>query len=48
MELEEAVLWEVDGQWVVQEAFDSDIGANPSAEGGGDRQGCRWPSCEGG
>ncbi|CAL4982847.1 unnamed protein product [Urochloa decumbens] len=35
-ELENGVLWEVDGKWVVQGAVDVDIGANPSAEGGED------------
>ncbi|XP_037427301.1 translationally-controlled tumor protein homolog [Triticum dicoccoides] len=38
-ELENGVLWEVDGHWVVQGAVDVDIGANPSAEGGGDDEG---------
>ncbi|VAH92019.1 unnamed protein product [Triticum turgidum subsp. durum] len=35
-ELENGVLWEVE---VVQGAVDVDIGANPSAEGGGDDEG---------
>nr|QIA97572.1 translationally-controlled tumor-like protein [Chionochloa pallens] len=35
-ELENGVLWEVDGKWVVKGALDVDIGANPSAEGGED------------
>jgi len=38
-ELYEGVLWEVDGKWVVQGALDVDIGANPSAEGGGEDEG---------
>ncbi|CAN6373370.1 unnamed protein product [Urochloa humidicola] len=38
-ELENGVLWEVDGKWVVQGAVDVDIGANPSAEGGGEDEG---------
>jgi len=38
-ELHDGVLWEVDGKWVVQGAVDVDIGANPSAEGGGDDEG---------
>uniref|UniRef100_A0ACD5W8N8 Uncharacterized protein n=1 Tax=Avena sativa TaxID=4498 RepID=A0ACD5W8N8_AVESA len=38
-ELENGVLWEVDGKWVVQGAAEFDIGANPSAEGGGDDEG---------
>ncbi|KQJ87403.1 translationally-controlled tumor protein homolog [Brachypodium distachyon] len=38
-ELENGVLWEVDGHWVVQGAVDVDIGANPSAEGGGEDEG---------
>ena len=35
-ELENGMLWEVDGKWVIQGAVDVDIGANPSAEGGDD------------
>ncbi|XP_066320928.1 translationally-controlled tumor protein homolog [Miscanthus floridulus] len=35
-ELENGVLWEVEGKWVVQGPVDVDIGANPSAEGGED------------
>ncbi|KAM3378066.1 translationally-controlled tumor protein [Capsicum galapagoense] len=38
-ELENGVLWEVQGKWVVQGAVDVDIGANPSAEGGDDDEG---------
>ena len=38
-EIENGILWEVDGKWVVQGAIDVDIGANPSAEGGGDDEG---------
>lgn len=35
-EIENGVLWEVAGKWVVQGSIDVDIGANPSAEGGDD------------
>ncbi|CAH9129779.1 unnamed protein product [Cuscuta epithymum] len=35
-EIENGILWEVDGKWVVQGGIDVDIGANPSAEGGED------------
>nr|XP_034912984.1 translationally-controlled tumor protein homolog isoform X3 [Populus alba] len=35
-EIENGVLWEVEGKWVVQGSIDVDIGANPSAEGGDD------------
>ncbi|CAL1413282.1 unnamed protein product [Linum trigynum] len=35
----DGALWEVDGKWVIQGAVDVDIGANPSAEGGGDDEG---------
>ncbi|KAK0602836.1 hypothetical protein LWI29_037446 [Acer saccharum] len=35
-EIENGILWEVEGKWVVQGAVSVDIGANPSAEGGGD------------
>ncbi|KAG8090291.1 hypothetical protein GUJ93_ZPchr0011g27077 [Zizania palustris] len=38
-EIENGILWEVDGKWVVQGAIDVDIGANPSAEGAGDDEG---------
>nr|GMD79103.1 translationally-controlled tumor protein homolog [Ipomoea batatas]GMD80608.1 translationally-controlled tumor protein homolog [Ipomoea batatas]GME01962.1 translationally-controlled tumor protein homolog [Ipomoea batatas] len=38
-ELENGVLWEVEGKWVVQGAIDVDIGANPSAEGCEDDEG---------
>ncbi|MCV2423789.1 translationally-controlled tumor protein [Paucibacter sp. DJ4R-1] len=38
-ELENGVLWEVEGKWVVTGAVDFDIGANPSAEGGGEDEG---------
>ena len=38
-EIENGILGEVDGKWVVQGAIDVDIGANPSAEGGGDDEG---------
>lgn len=33
-EIQNGVLWEVEGKWVVKGAIDVDIGANPSAEGG--------------
>ncbi|CAA3007065.1 translationally-controlled tumor protein homolog [Olea europaea var. sylvestris] len=32
-EIENGMLWEVEGKWVVQGAIDVNIGANPSAEG---------------
>ena len=35
-EIENGMLWEVEGKWVVNGAIDVDIGANPSAEGGED------------
>jgi len=35
-EIENGILWEVEGKWVVQGAVDVNIGANPSAEGGDD------------
>ncbi|KAJ6796096.1 putative translationally-controlled tumor protein-like protein [Iris pallida] len=38
-EIENGMLWEVDGKWVVQGAVDVDIGANPSAEGGEEDEG---------
>ncbi|KAF8672938.1 hypothetical protein HU200_008063 [Digitaria exilis] len=38
-EIENGVLWEVEGKWVIQGAVDVDIGANPSAEGGGEDEG---------
>ncbi|KAF5195347.1 Translationally-controlled tumor protein-like protein [Thalictrum thalictroides] len=38
-EIENGILWEVEGKWVVQGAVDVDIGANPSAEGGGEDEG---------
>uniref|UniRef100_A0A2P2KMW3 Translationally-controlled tumor protein homolog n=1 Tax=Rhizophora mucronata TaxID=61149 RepID=A0A2P2KMW3_RHIMU len=33
-EIENGMLWEVEGKWVIQGTVDVDIGANPSAEGG--------------
>ncbi|XP_042375547.1 translationally-controlled tumor protein homolog [Zingiber officinale] len=33
-EIQNGMLWEVEGKWVVKGAVDVDIGANPSAEGG--------------
>lgn len=38
-EIENGMLWEVEGKWVVQGAVNVDIGANPSAEGGEDDDG---------
>ncbi|KAG6406475.1 translationally-controlled tumor protein homolog [Salvia hispanica] len=38
-EIENGALWEVEGKWVVTGAVDVDIGANPSAEGGGEDEG---------
>ncbi|KAL1534779.1 translationally-controlled tumor protein [Salvia divinorum] len=38
-EIENGALWEVEGKWVVNGAVDVDIGANPSAEGGGEDEG---------
>ncbi|KAJ7980279.1 Translationally-controlled tumor protein-like [Quillaja saponaria] len=35
-EIENGLLWEVEGKWVVKGSVDVDIGANPSAEGGDD------------
>ncbi|XP_031499048.1 translationally-controlled tumor protein homolog [Nymphaea colorata] len=38
-EVQNGILWEVEGKWVVQGAIDVDIGANPSAEGGDEDEG---------
>ncbi|KAI5658726.1 hypothetical protein M9H77_27519 [Catharanthus roseus] len=38
-EIENGMLWEVEGKWVVKGAVDVDIGANPSAEGGEEDEG---------
>ncbi|KAJ4834074.1 hypothetical protein Tsubulata_016272 [Turnera subulata] len=38
-ELENGLLWEVEGKWVVEGAVDVNIGANPSAEGGDEDEG---------
>ncbi|KAK3041947.1 hypothetical protein RJ639_002255 [Escallonia herrerae] len=38
-EIENGILWEVEGKWVVQGAVSFDIGANPSAEGGEEDEG---------
>ncbi|PON52095.1 Translationally controlled tumor protein [Trema orientale] len=38
-EIENGMLWEVEGKWVVQGAIDVDIGANPSAEGAEEDEG---------
>ncbi|KAA8536831.1 hypothetical protein F0562_029309 [Nyssa sinensis] len=38
-EIENGMLWEVEGKWVVQGAVNVDIGANPSAEGADEDEG---------
>ncbi|XP_073053379.1 translationally-controlled tumor protein homolog [Primulina eburnea] len=38
-EIENGILWEVEGKWVTLGAVDVDIGANPSAEGGEEEEG---------
>ncbi|KAF5463386.1 hypothetical protein F2P56_019305 [Juglans regia] len=38
-EIENGMLWEVEGKWVAQGAVDVDIGANPSAEGADEDEG---------
>ncbi|XP_010259582.1 PREDICTED: translationally-controlled tumor protein homolog [Nelumbo nucifera] len=38
-EIQNGMLWEVEGKWVVKGAVDVDIGANPSAEGGEEDEG---------
>ena len=38
-EIENGILWEVEGKWVAQGAVDVDIGANPSAEGADEDEG---------
>ncbi|XP_020583475.1 translationally-controlled tumor protein homolog [Phalaenopsis equestris] len=38
-EIENGMLWEVQGKWVVQGALNVDIGANPSAEGAEEDEG---------
>ncbi|XP_022137814.1 translationally-controlled tumor protein homolog [Momordica charantia] len=38
-EIENGMIWEVEGKWIVQGAIDVNIGANPSAEGGGEDEG---------
>ncbi|VVA93170.1 unnamed protein product [Arabis nemorensis] len=38
-EIENGMLWEVEGKWVVKGAMDINIGANPSAEEGGEDEG---------
>ncbi|PKA62961.1 Translationally-controlled tumor protein like [Apostasia shenzhenica] len=38
-EIENCMLWEVQGKWVVHGAINVDIGANPSAEGGHEDEG---------
>ncbi|XP_073140644.1 translationally-controlled tumor protein homolog [Henckelia pumila] len=38
-EIENGILWEVEGKWVTVGAVDVDIGANPSAEGGEEEEG---------
>ena len=38
-EIENGMLWEVEGKWVVQGAVSVDIGANPSADGADEDEG---------
>ena len=38
-EIENGILWEVEGKWVTVGAVDVNIGANPSAEEGGEDEG---------
>ncbi|CAH8260740.1 unnamed protein product [Arabidopsis lyrata] len=38
-EIENGILWEVEGKWVTLGAVDVNIGANPSAEEGGEDEG---------
>ncbi|EOY11510.1 hypothetical protein QUC31_009445 [Theobroma cacao] len=38
-EIENGMLWEVEGKWVIQGAVSVDTGANPSAEDGGEDEG---------
>ncbi|XVE82153.1 hypothetical protein DITRI_Ditri15bG0123800 [Diplodiscus trichospermus] len=38
-EIENGMLWEVEGKWVVQGAVEVNIGANPSAEGADEDEG---------
>ncbi|GMH07740.1 hypothetical protein Nepgr_009580 [Nepenthes gracilis] len=38
-EIENGMLWEVEGKWVVTGTIEVNIGANPSAEGGEDDEG---------
>ncbi|KAI5065181.1 hypothetical protein GOP47_0019876 [Adiantum capillus-veneris] len=38
-EIQNGILWELEGKWVVKGAVDVDIGANPSVEGGEDDEG---------
>ncbi|BBN03749.1 hypothetical protein MPTK1_2g26040 [Marchantia polymorpha subsp. ruderalis] len=38
-EIENGILWEVEGKWVVQGSVEVNIGANPSAEGGDEDEG---------
>ncbi|KAK6265377.1 hypothetical protein QUC31_016214 [Theobroma cacao] len=38
-EIENGMLWEVEGKWVVKGSVDVDIGANPSAEDGEEDEG---------
>ncbi|XP_057956926.1 translationally-controlled tumor protein homolog [Malania oleifera] len=37
--IQNGILWEVEGKWVVKGAVDVNIGANPSAEGGDEDEG---------
>ncbi|OAY42322.1 translationally-controlled tumor protein homolog [Manihot esculenta] len=43
-EIENGMLWEVQGKWVVKGAVDVDIGANPSAEGEKEDEGLDDPA----
>ncbi|KAL0857434.1 hypothetical protein Bca101_062588 [Brassica carinata] len=38
-EIENGILWEVEGKWTTQGSVEVNIGANPSAEEGGDDEG---------
>eukprot|EP00245_Coleochaete_scutata_P010769 TRINITY_DN3878_c0_g1_i1.p1 TRINITY_DN3878_c0_g1~~TRINITY_DN3878_c0_g1_i1.p1 ORF type:complete len:169 (+),score=49.60 TRINITY_DN3878_c0_g1_i1:164-670(+) len=38
-EIQNGILWEVEGKWVVKGPIDVDIGANASEEGGGEDEG---------
>ncbi|MFA0994150.1 hypothetical protein ACDI80_26595, partial [Klebsiella pneumoniae] len=38
-EIENGILWEVEGKWTTQGSVEVNIGANPSAEEGGEDEG---------